>query len=197
MHWRNSSFQIRYFIVGACHTPDEAYRKLLELAEERLTALNHAMVESKRALAKALRARAWWRNLTAAQRLDNQAALDELRLGRPVVDDCIQVAREELAHIRALLEQLEPHRKYRSLPNHEAHQACQREEWLEELKARAREYLATVGAIPADQLRTMTLHPNFDDTIAPYIKSIAGRADAAVLCAPSPIASLLDADGSH
>ena len=39
-HKQNTNFQIVYFLVGSCHTPDGAYALLCELREERLLATN-------------------------------------------------------------------------------------------------------------------------------------------------------------
>lgn len=57
MHWRNSNFQIMAFIVSKCHTPDEAYRQLQQLREDRDVAIRNATASEKRAEAKTLRAR--------------------------------------------------------------------------------------------------------------------------------------------
>ena len=58
MHWRNSNFQIKHFIAGKCHTPDEAYRMLLQQWEDRELAIRTANVSSLRAEATVAKARA-------------------------------------------------------------------------------------------------------------------------------------------
>ncbi len=63
MFWRNSSFQVAYFIVGKCHTIDEAYRVALELRHERDTSIKQAS-ENQQSIAspeyaEALRERAF------------------------------------------------------------------------------------------------------------------------------------------
>ena len=48
----------------------------------------------------------------------------------------------------------------------------QREEWLFELMNRAENYLLTTGTIPTDHFVTMRQHPDFDDSILPFIENV-------------------------
>ena len=50
MHWRNSQFQTIHFIIGKCHTADEAYRMVCQQLEEReqvVTTANISLDEFK------------------------------------------------------------------------------------------------------------------------------------------------------
>jgi len=78
----------------------------------------------------------------------------------------------ELEFLKECVKKLEPFRKYREQPDHIAHQMIQEEEWKEELTVRAKEYLLAVGQIPQDQLRTMSLHPEFKSYILPAINEM-------------------------
>jgi hypothetical protein len=169
MHWRNSHFQIRYFLAGRCHTPDEAYRVLCELREERALALENADVSS---LKLALRMR-WLRWFTWLPVLGALASIERVRLCRELVRirEPVRVAREELAAIETMIAEVQPHRRYAHLPDREAHQAAQRDEWGYELAARAENYLLT-GSLPPDQLATMRQHPDFASQILPRIRFV-------------------------
>lgn len=133
MHWRNSQFQTIHFIIGACHTADEAWRKAKEQLEEREMAL--------------------------VAQPDGAAIPDDAR-GRNTMA-CLDECKREIDFLKDVIARLEPHRKYRDLPDHEAHQACQREEWALEFKFRAENYLLSAGTIPADQLAAMRVHPDW------------------------------------
>lgn len=133
MYWRNSQFQIIYFILGTCHTADEAYRKARELLEEREMALG-------------------------AQ--NPNAVFDDSASGRNALN-CLEQCKRDIEFIKDAIARLEPHRKYGHLPDHEAFQLGQQEEWKLELKFRAENYLMSHGTIPADQLGAMRQHPEW------------------------------------
>lgn len=172
MHWRNSNFQIAYFIAGKCHTADEAYRQLMQLREERDVAIKTAAASVKRAQAKQLRAQAILDDAhsDAAAQLEAAADLDEIEATRQQGQDCYDQALRERTFIDTLIERVKPLRQYASLPDHEAHQAAQLEEWHHELLFRAQNYLTAHGHIPADQLATMRLHPAFETSLLPAIQ---------------------------
>jgi len=172
MHWRNSNFQILHFIVGACHTADEAYRKLYELREERNVALKQSEASSLLQQAKLLRHKRQLDSDDAAEVLEAQAGILELESTREQTEACIEAAKKEVEFIDNLIERIEPHRKYKNLPALEAHQATQREEWLYELKSRAENFLLSGGGIPADQLAVMRMHPGWEEEILPHIESV-------------------------
>lgn len=140
MHWRNSNFQITYFIAGACHTPDEAYRKLRLLQEERKLALEQTK---------------------GRPRGDSFAGEVEAA--------CAAAAQSELDYIELLIQEILPQRKYKDLPDPLAFQMCQAEEWALELVFRAQNFLVSQGTIPADQLGIMRHHPAWESLIGPEI----------------------------
>lgn len=171
MHWRNSSFQVAYFLVGKCHTPDEAYRVLKELREERQLALNNVKVEDLRTRAKM--AAAFKAINTASDDssiLMAHADLAEVEAFKSNGQACIDEAQREVEFIDKMLVRLQPHRKYANLPDHEAYQLCQQEEWKYELIFRAENYLMGSGTIPPEQLATMRMHPEWPTEIGPYVK---------------------------
>lgn len=142
----NSNFQIAYFLAGACHTPDGAYAQLCNLRESREMALEEAK----------------WFSL---KRVFNRI------LGRvsSVEKKCYDAAVAELEFINKCIAAVQPYRKYADLPDPEAHEMSQRDEWRYELISRAENHLLTSGMIPADHFVTMRLHPDFKEFIAPSI----------------------------
>jgi hypothetical protein len=68
--------------------------------------------------------------------------------------------------------ELEPFRKYAHLSILEATEASQRDEWLEELKTRAENFLVTQGTIPHDHLNTMRCHPDFKTHLVPHVSNL-------------------------
>lgn len=169
MHWRNSKFQIVAFLGGACHTPDEAYRKLKELREERHVAIEASKAEILRTAAKLIKANRLLSSDDPAERLEAQADIVEHEAFEEQSKACFDEAVRERDFIDELIKRVEPHRKYKDLPDHEAHQLAQSEEWFYELKFRAENFLATQGVIPHDQFATMRMHPLFEEKLYPYI----------------------------
>lgn len=142
---RNSDFQIAYLLAGKCHTADAAYAMLCSLREERELALYEAeKVADKFARRDDAEARMFKRNLDAGVK--------------------------ELETINKCIKRVQPLRKYSHLPDDEAHEACQREEWKLEFISRAENSLMSIGTIPADQLSAMRAHPDFFGEIYPAIE---------------------------
>ena len=211
MHWRNSNVQILYIIVGKTHTPDEAYRVLLELREERITALNSARASSLRDEAKRLLAirRIKHSGSTTpatglfasdtdlhAQLLNAEADIAELDSFKAQGQACIDQAAREVEFIGHLIARLEPHRQYRHLELHAAHQACQLEEWRWELVWRAENYIASTGNIPPDHLATMRMHPEWMTFIGPRVDNMMqarASGNAIGLDSPRPMVHILQA----
>lgn len=121
---------------------------LLELREDRELALEAAR-----------RGRWSWRWLLQSKRQSKHQ------------QDCIDACAREIVYIDSLIAEVEPLRRYAHLPDHEAHQAAQEEEWMLELMWRAENYLLT-GGIPADQMSAMRLHPQFEARILPHINAV-------------------------
>lgn len=176
MHYKtnrqNHDFQILHFIVGACHTVDGAYAVLCDLREDRSNALRVAQASALREAARILTAKKKLRSWRKVRRLEAQADLAEIEALRQTNDACILAAQEELATIQGLMDKLEPHRQFKHLPLHAAHQAAQHDEWKLELINRAENYLITAGTIPADHFATMRLHPAFATEIYPATQRI-------------------------
>jgi hypothetical protein len=143
---RNSDFQIAYMLAGKCHTPDAAYAMLLNLKEERELAIYEAekVVDSFNGRDD-VEARVFKRNFVAA--------------------------RKELETILLCIDRVQPLRKFSHLPDDEAHEACQREEWKLEFITRAENCLLSQGFIPTEQLAAMRSHPDFLSAIYPAIES--------------------------
>lgn len=174
MHWRNSHFQITNFIAGSCHTPDEAYRKLMELREERDVAIKNVKASLLREQAKIKKAE----HIIASDapewdKLEAQADLEEINAFKEQSQACYEEAVRERDFIDSLIEQIKPHRKFAHLPDHEAHQAAQLEEWKDELKFRAENFLASQGTIPHDHLATMRMHPAWQTELLPHVRQIS------------------------
>lgn len=163
MHWRNSNFQIAYFLAGKCHTPDGAYQMLMGLKEEREMALASAELNG---IAPLLAKVGNIKNVSDSTLRANFNALERNALA------CYYQAHREREFIDDLITRIQPLRKYAHLPDHEAFQACQMEEWKLELIRRAENFLASQGFIPADHLETMRLHPLWEREILPEVQRL-------------------------
>jgi hypothetical protein len=203
----NHLFQIVHFLVGSCHTADGAYSLLCDLREDRELALKNVASSILRCQAKRLRAekmtRCWW---SKAKRLDGRADLAEIDAFAEVGAKNVAAAESELADINWCIEQLQPLRKFADLPDHEAHEKCQDEEWLLELINRAENHILMHGSIPADEFNTMRMHPRYKDEIAPRLaamdkasRSEEGRAHMFVALSKKdqgPASALIESDQS-
>lgn len=192
---QNHDFQILHFLVGACHTADGAYALLCDLRDDRADALAHAEAARLREQAKIVRAKRRIASGDEAERLEGEADLAEIEAHAETVAKNFAAAKAELAFIQDCIARIQPYRAFAHLPDAEAHEACQREEWRLELVARAQNYLLTAGTIPADHFATMRQHPDFGASILPAIHQTKalmaeGQADA-LLAAPKPLATLL------
>ena len=172
-HSNNSQFQYLAFLVGRCHTADEAYRILSNELENRDLAINTYQADQLARQAEEMRLR--HEEETAAtpwERLKATAELAKMRAAAPIGIACYEEALRERDFIQSLITKIQPHRKYAALPDHEAMQACQREEWAAELKFRAENFLLSEGRIPADHFGTMRLHPDFEADILPHVETV-------------------------
>ena len=177
MHWRNSNFGIKYFIANSCHTADEVYRKLCELKEERDVAIKNVNASILRQQAKIKKANSIIKNIMSKEWevLEAQADLEEIKAFKEQGQACYEEALRERDFIQSLIDQIQPHRKYSHLPDYEAHQMAQQEEWKLELVFRAENFLMSQGSIPHDHLATMRAHPEFNSYILPNIDSVAKK----------------------
>lgn len=194
MHWRNSRFQVIYFIVGKTHTPDEAYRVLCELKEERELALNGVKAADLRNKAKVLASQKILNNSAdEVEILHAQADLAELDANKQNSESCIAEAMRELQFLNTMIARIEPHRKYRDYADYEAHQLAQHDEWRLELLTRAENFLVSSGSIPADHFATMRLHPDWEVSISPRIQELVRmRLENSQIClSVSPVREIL------
>lgn len=172
-HKKNTNFQIEHFLMKAAHTPDNAYFQLLELKEERDMAVDSYNVGKLRREAKRMKIDEMLQG-SEADKKEAEADLLEISHAEKYEDSMYEATMDELAFIQSKLDELEPKRKHGHMDLISAHEASQQEAWLEELKVRAEAYLLTTGTIPADQLITMRLHPDFMGIIHPYILEVRG-----------------------
>jgi hypothetical protein len=168
----NSNFQIAHFLIGACHTPDGAYAVLCGLREGREMALAQVKASDIRTKAKEIRAKQKLSSGDEAERLEAEADLEEINSNKKFALRNIEAAKTELDFIELCITTLNPFRKYAELPDEEAHQKSQHEEWRLELIRRAENYLLTSGSIPAEHYGAMRLHPDYIAVISPCIQAM-------------------------
>ncbi len=172
-HRLNHDFQLRYFLAGSCKTIDGAYCLLYSQMIDMESKLK--MGEAQRIERKLDRYLAYMLIGTGVFILAGRKRLAELEATRYVWEMNIKGADQELNTIKALMAELEPFRKYAHMDILDANEACQREEWLLELKSRAENCLMANGTIPPDQLETMRMHPDFVADIVPHVKQIQSK----------------------
>ncbi len=170
-HKKNTNFQIAYFLVGSCSTPDGAYSLLTDLREDRQSSLNAYEVQKLKNEAKKIRANKLLKG-DEAEKLEGQADLLELEQSEKTGKELYKSALSEVEFIDKCLTTLEPMRKYKDLPEIEAHEAAQLDEWKGELIRRAENSMITTGGIPTDHFNTMRMHPAFATEILPRINEM-------------------------
>ena len=192
MNWKNSNFQILYFMVGQCKTPDEAYRILCQMREDRELALGESkagMVETK---IRTLNAEKKLKSKDEIKRLEGEAELLKIETHKNCVERCIKAAEQELSFINKLIDDIQPLRKYKNFSDEEAHQLCQREEWKLKLIERAQAMFVSMGTIPYDHLITMMNHPDFNTEIYPTITKMTGLKEAPKINVENNVIKLLE-----
>jgi hypothetical protein len=166
----NKNFQIAYFLAGSCHTPDGAYSILKDLQEDREMALAQLESIDLKVQARIAKANHDIEIGTEWEKLEGKAELVEIENNKKFSEKNIEAANQELNFINKCIEKIQPHRKFAHLPDPEAHEAAQFDEWKLELMYRAENYLLTTGSIPTDHFITMRQHPAFVDEILPTIE---------------------------
>lgn len=169
-HRNNTNFQIAYFLAGKCHTPDAAYIELLNLKEERENAIKSAETGKIRQQASLIKIQRRLKSDDEVDRIEAQADLEQFNHEIEFNDKLLLAAKDELKFIEECIDRLQPHRLYAHLPDIEAAEACQKDEWLLELKTRCENYMLTTGTIPTDHFAAMRLHPEFNNKLLPYIE---------------------------
>ena len=174
-HRNNSDFQLRHFIAGGCHTADGAWNVLYEQMLDVQIKLEHTKAQALRREARRLDLEQSLKSseLTPSDMLRVKADLMDWQSAEGLNELAIAGAERELATIKSLMAELEPHRKYGHLPLLEATEAAQRDEWREEFKSRIETYLISQGTIPEDQLRAMRNHPDFMTDLVTHIRRVS------------------------
>ena len=169
-HRQNSNFHLRYFLAGSCFTADAAYfRVLMELEQIEPKLMIIAIREKEEEiLDEKLRHAS-----SAIERLQAEKELLEHRAQCFNDSKNLEGALRERGELTKLLDEIRPSCKFvGALPTlQEAWDACQREEWLEELKHRAENFLI-FGPIPASEMAVFRQHPDFEQKIVPHIQSL-------------------------
>ena len=177
MHYKtnrqNHDFQIAYFIAGSCQTPDAAYSILCDLKEDRTNALKTFTAYNLRDQAKVVRANRKLLSEDEAERLEGQADIEELKAMQETTQKNYDAALAEVKFIEACMEKLQPLRRFAHLPDAEAHEAAQHEEWKLQLVHTAQNMMLSGGMIPYDHWATMRMHPQFENEILPAVNQFA------------------------
>jgi hypothetical protein len=170
-HRNNSDFQLRHFIAGSCYTADAAWNVMYEQKLDIEHKIAHTKANLLRREAAKIELQEKSNHISnRADQLRYDAELLEFQSSEGLIELALAGAEKELNTIKQIMDELEPLRKYSNLPLLEATEASQREEWLEELKHRAENFLLTQGTIPQDQIEAMRKHPDFKTGIIPHIK---------------------------
>lgn len=189
MHYKtnrlNHDFQIAYFMAGSCQTADAAYSLLCDLKEDRLTAIKNFEAFRLRDRAKMIRAEATIkhfealmndesetelaRSIAEADMLQAQSDIVEMAAFAEMTDKNYKAGCAELEFIQKAMDKLTPYRRFAHLPDAEAHEAAQHEEWKLQLVHTAQNYMLSNGCIPHDHWATMRMHPEYATGIMPAL----------------------------
>jgi hypothetical protein len=174
-HRNNSDFQLRYFIANSCHTADTAWCLMYEQKIDIQIKLESTKAKVIKRKVKRIEIDQNINSKDPIKQLNAQADLIEWQSGDGLLELAISGAEQEIKTITAIMDELQPQRKYAHLSVLEAGQASQREEWLLEFKHRVENYLITRGTIPEDQLTAMRNHPDFETQLIPHITETAEK----------------------
>jgi hypothetical protein len=176
-HRNNSDFQLRHFLAGSCFTPDGAWMLMYGQKIDREAVVKSCEAQKLRRDAKIIEAKEVIDNpnTSMADKLKAKADIIEADAHYYTWATNLEAAKMELATINSLMEELEPHRKYKHLPLLEANEAAQRDEWLGEFKNRVENFLFSTGTIPEDHLRAMRNHPDFQSELLPHITGVMNK----------------------
>lgn len=177
MHWNNTAFSTVAFQVGACNTPDGAFRKLYVELESRVRAWDEATVGLKRNQATRLRLEAkqgisrLWRIKAAT--LELEADLEELTNREAITTAAMEGCAAEMNFLKELMAFLEPQCRFVGhMPLDQAFQLCESDEWRLEFLKRTENFLLTTNTIPTDHFEAMRGHPAFATEILPAIEEM-------------------------
>jgi hypothetical protein len=167
----NHDFQILHFLVGSCFTSDGAYALLKDLEEEKLYSVSTLRNRDLMLKKNYIKIQKLLNSEDELDRIDGEILKNETENTKEMEDRCANAAIKELEFIQLCIERIQPHRKYAHLPDAEAHEATQRDEWKFEFIHRAENCLLTTGAIATDQFGAMRQHPDFATEILPAIEN--------------------------
>lgn len=173
-HRNNSDFQLRHFLAGSCFTPDGAWMLMYGQMIDREAVIKSCEAQRLRRDAKIMDAQSVIDDPNASQtdKMRAEADIIEANANFYTWETNLKAAEMELATIKQLMAEVEPHRKFAHLPLLEANEAAQREEWLGEFKNRIENFLLSNGTIPEDHLRAMRNHPDFETHLVPHMKGV-------------------------
>ena len=176
----NTNFDILHFVGREAHTPDGKY--VLYVAQRNVLKENYKrfLIAQKR---KELKIADLKRTIElgayavggAGRISDMSLEIEELEASDENDRLNIEGARAEMEFYDKIIAHLEPMCKYVHLGLIEQQEAVQEEEWLIEFVERARNYIQSVGHIPADQLSAMKAHPRFKEAILPELKALMAK----------------------
>jgi hypothetical protein len=189
MHYKtnrlNHDFQIAHFIAGSCQTPDAAYSILCDLREDRSNAIKSFKAYNMRDRAKIKRAEQVIAKFIDPDTLDVRendqedpdyleaaADIEELKALAETTQKNYDAAVAELEFIDLCMAKLQPLRRFAHLPDAQAHEAAQHEEWKLQLIHTAENHLLSGHAIPPDHFATMRMHPEFATGILPEVDKL-------------------------
>jgi hypothetical protein len=176
MHYKtnrqNHDFQIAYFLAGSCQTPDAAWSLLCDQRDDRRDALKMAEAAVLKRKVQRIRLEQRLSCVDECERMEAEAALLELDAGEATMQKNIAGAQAELAMIERCMAVLEPLRKYGHLPDAEAHEAAQAEEWKLQLMHTAQNQLLMTGSVAPDHFATMRMHPAFKAEMLPFLNDM-------------------------
>jgi len=161
-------------MAGSCFTPDGAWMLMYGQKIDREAVVQSCEAQRIRREAKILDAQAVIDdpNASKTDKMRAEADIIEADAHFYTWSTNMEAAQMELATIKSIMEELEPHRKYAHLPLLEANEAAQRDEWLGEFKNRVENFLFSTGTIPEDHLRAMRNHPDFQTELLPHIQGV-------------------------
>ncbi len=179
----NTNFDILHFVGKDAYTPDGKY--VLYVAQRNVLKENYTrfLIAQKR---KQARIQDLKRTVeqgsyavgTTGRAFDASLEIEELEASDENDRLNLEGGRAEIEFYDKIIAQLEPMCKYIHLGLIAQQEAVQEEEWLLEFVERARNYIQSVGHVPADQLSAMKAHPRFKESILPEIKMLmANRQD--------------------
>lgn len=180
-HRNNSDFQLRHFLAGSCFTPDGAWMLMYGQMIDREAVIKNCEAQRLRRQAKIMDAQAVIDdpNTSKTDKIRAEADIIEADSHYYTWEKNLEAAKMELATIKSIMDELEPHRKYKHLPLLEANEAAQRDEWCGEFKNRVENFLFSTGTIPEDHLRAMRNHPDFESELLPHITDTMRKLAAA------------------